>query len=95
MTVYAIAQSRITDPEQFRKYLARSGATLAAHQVELLAIDEHTVLVEREPDYPRTVILKCESAEHFRRWYDSPEYQAARREREQASIGRFVLVQGL
>jgi uncharacterized protein (DUF1330 family) len=45
-------------------------------------------------DYPRTVILEFESEEHFYRWYDSPEYRAARRHREDASVGRFILVRG-
>ncbi len=95
MTVYAIAQGTITDREQFSRYLAKSGATLAAYGIHLLAVDEAPIAVEGELDHPRTVILSCESEADFYRWYDSPEYRAARQERETASVGRFLLVKGL
>ena len=95
MTVYAIAQGTITDREAFNRYLEKSGPTLQAHGVRLLSIDEQPVVVEGELDHPRTVILACDSEEQFYRWYDSPEYRAARRERATASVGRFILVKGL
>ena len=95
MTVYAIAQGTITDRDQFNRYLEKSGPTLLAYGIRLLAIDEQPTAVEGELDHPRTVILACDSTEHFYQWYDSPEYTAARKERETASIGRFLLVQGL
>lgn len=95
MTVYAIAQGTITDREQFSRYLEKSGATLSAYGISLLAVDEAPIAVEGELDHPRTVILACESEDDFYRWYDSPEYRAARKERETASVGRFLLVKGL
>jgi uncharacterized protein (DUF1330 family) len=95
MTVYAIAQGRIEDQAQFSQYLARSGATLEAYGVRLLALDEAPIVVEGEADYPRTVILQFDSEAHFRRWYDSPEYRDARRYRDCAAVGRFLLVKGL
>ena len=94
MTVYAIAQGTITDRDAFNRYLEKSGPTLLAYGVRLLAVDETPTAVEGELDHPRTVILSCESEEAFYRWYDSPEYQAARKERETASVGRFLLVRG-
>lgn len=95
MTVYAIAQGTITDREALNRYLEKSGPTLRAHGISLLGIDEQPTVVEGELDHPRTVILACDSKEQFYRWYDSPEYQAARRERSTASVGRFILVQGI
>lgn len=94
MAVYAIAQGRIGDPQRFNEYLARSGPTLQAHSVKLLAIDESPLVIEGTTDYPRTVILEFESVGHFHRWYDSPEYADARQFREGASVGRFILVKG-
>lgn len=95
MAVYAIAQGRIEDREQFNQYLEYSGPTIEAHNAKLLAVDEAPVEIEGAIDYPRTVILEFESEDHFYRWYDSPEYQAARKQREDASVGRFILVRGL
>ena len=94
MAVYAIAQSQITDPDQFRHYLEAAGPTLEAHGVKLLAIDEQAAAIEGTTEYPRIVILEFASTEHFHRWYDSPEYVAARQHRMGAAVGTFVLVQG-
>jgi len=95
MAVYAIAQSRITNPDQFSRYLEAAGPTLSAHGAKLLAIDEQAKAIEGATDYPRIVILEFESAEHFHRWYDSPEYVAARQHRLSAAEGTFILAQGI
>jgi uncharacterized protein (DUF1330 family) len=95
MTVYAIAQGTITDRAQFNRYLEQSGPTLLAHGARLLAVDEAPAVVEGEVDYPRTVIIAFDSEAQFYAWYDSPEYRAARKEREAASVGRFLLVKGV
>lgn len=95
MTVYAIAQGRITDREKFQRYLEKSGPSLEAYNGRVLAFDEDTTAIEGEADYPRTVIVSFESVDQFHRWYNSREYQAAKAEREHASVGRFILVKGL
>jgi uncharacterized protein (DUF1330 family) len=41
------------------------------------------------------VILEFESVEHVRRFYDSPEYQAARQQRQGAAQMNMLVVEGL
>jgi uncharacterized protein (DUF1330 family) len=94
MTVYAIAQGRVEDREQFDQYIAASIPTLETHKAVVLALDEMPDVVEGDVSYPRTVILQFESADAFYAWYNSPEYTAARKLRETASTGTFILVQG-
>ena len=95
MPVYAIAQGRINNREQFDKYVAAATPTLAAHNALVLAVDETPDVIEGETPYPRSVILEFQSAEAFYAWYNSPEYTAARKHRETASTGTFILLQGL
>jgi uncharacterized protein (DUF1330 family) len=95
MKVYAIAQSRVTDPEQLNKYVAAASPTLAAHKIKILAYDEAPVVIEGVVDQPRTVILEFDSRQAFYDWYESPEYQAARELRLDAAVGHFILVQGV
>ena len=95
MTVYAIAQSQTTDQSALDEYVAQARPTLEAHNVKILAFDEAPVAVEGEIDLERTVILEFPDASAFHNWYDSPEYQAAKKHRLNASIGRFLLVKGL
>ena len=92
MTVYAIAQGSITDRDAFNLYLEKSGPTLLAYGVRLLAVDETPTAEEGELDHPRTVILSCESAEAFYRWYDSPEYQDITHLRKDNTEGTLVCV---
>lgn len=95
MTVYAIAQSRVTDRPQLEAYVKAASPTLAEHGGRVLALDETPIAVEGDVDYPRTVIVAFESETAFYRWYDSPGYRAARELRKDAAVGRFILVQGL
>jgi uncharacterized protein (DUF1330 family) len=94
MTVYAIAQGRVEDREQFDQYIAAAIPTLETHKAGVLALDETPDVVEGDVSYPRTVILQFASSDAFYAWYNSPEYTAARKLRETASTGTFILVQG-
>lgn len=94
MSVYAIAQGRITDRKALNEYIAHAVPTLEAHAVKVLALDETPTMIEGEAEFPRTVILEFDNADAFHRWYNSPEYQAAREYRLAASVGTFILVNG-
>ena len=95
MTVYAIAQARVSDPAQLDRYVAAASPTLHAHDAKVIAFDEAAVIIEGDTDRPRVVILEFDTAEAFHAWYDSPGYQAAKKLRENASVGTFLLVEGL
>jgi uncharacterized protein (DUF1330 family) len=95
MSCYAIAQSRVTDPEQLDRYVAAAMPTLIAHGITVLAFDEAPVMLEGNNEHPRTVILKFNSEQAFHDWYDSPEYCAARELRKDAAIGTFILVRDI
>jgi uncharacterized protein (DUF1330 family) len=95
MPVYAIAQGRIEDQEQFAAYLEQATPTLIEHGARVLALDDSPAVIEGEVDFPRTVVIEFESEAAFRRWYDSPEYTAARALRMGAARGTFILVQSL
>ena len=95
MTVYAIAQSQTSDQQALDQYVAQAVPTLEAHNVKVLALDDAPVVIEGDIDLQRTVILEFSDVSAFHDWYDSPEYQAAKKLRLNASIGRFILVEGL
>lgn len=92
MSVYVLADIDVHDPARYEDY-----KTLAANSVEQYggryAVRGAQVEV-LEGDWPtaRFVVLEFPDAESARRWYDSPEYSAARAVRQEASAGRFILV---
>ncbi|MGA0100108.1 MAG: DUF1330 domain-containing protein [Steroidobacteraceae bacterium] len=60
-----------------------------------MAADGATQVIEGDADFRRTVILRFESEEQCRAWYDSPAYQQARTTREGAVAARITMVKGL
>jgi len=43
----------------------------------------------------RVVILEFPSADHVRRWWSSPEYEAAKAIRREAAESRIIMVEGV
>jgi uncharacterized protein (DUF1330 family) len=80
MTAYCVLNYRVTDPEAYQAYLRQAGQTLRPYGVETLVADYASEPVEGEPA-PVTVVLRFDSKETARRWYESPEYQAVLRHR--------------
>ena len=74
MAGYLIANYKITNPEGYQAYIAAVGPTIIGHGGEILVAGEGSEAVEGEPG-PVTVVLKFESKDALRAWYDSPEYQ--------------------
>lgn len=74
MSAYLVANCRITNPEGFQTYLQQDVA-LAKYGGEVVAADLASEPLEGTPA-PRTVILRFESKEAARSWYESAEYQA-------------------
>ena len=95
MSVLFVVNSSIDDPGLLDEYMQAAGATLGIVPLQVLAIDAECTTIEGEPAGPRTVILKFESEEDFRTWYDSPEYQAIVGQRHAATTGFAILVKAL
>lgn len=93
MTAYFIVDVNVEDPAMYAEYRKLVGPTLETYGGKFLARGGSTETIEGDWQPQRLVILEFESAEHFRRWYDSPEYSVAREVRFKASHARAVLVQ--
>ncbi len=90
---YIIARVTVTDPDKYAVYA--KGATEAIRQYggRPLARGGKYEALEGEAR-GRNVVIEFDSYEQARTYYFSPEYQAAKAEREGAAIGEFVLVEG-
>jgi uncharacterized protein (DUF1330 family) len=91
---YVIARITVTDPEAYAEYV--KGATEAIRKFggRPLARGGAYEALEGEAR-PRNVILEFESLEQAKRYYHSPEYQAAKAKRENAGIAEIVAVEGV
>ena len=95
MAAYFIAQYVVNDPDGYREYQAGAGPTIQAHGAELVAFAVAAATIEGTPPGPQTVVLKFESTEAAKAWYNSEEYQAVVGKRLAATEGFAVISQSM
>ena len=74
MAAYLVGNLKVTNPEGFTKYRELVAKTIADHGGEYVVADAKSVPVEGDPEH-LSVVLKFDSMEALRGWYDSPDYQ--------------------
>lgn len=95
MAAYFIAQFVVNDPKLYREYQASAGPTIRASGGEVVAFDVAAETIEGTPPGSQTVIVKFESTEAAKAWYQSPEYQAVVGKRLAATQGFAVISQSM
>ena len=91
MPAYFIAQYIVNDRDTYQEYAQGAAPTIAKYGGEMVAFDVAAETIEGEPPGPQTVVLKFESVEKAREWYDSADYQAIVGKRLAATTGFAVL----
>ena len=93
---YLIVESNISDPEQFKAYMAAAPAVVKQFAGEYLVRGGRTAVLEGDWAPPRLTLLRYPSFEAAQRMYDSPAYRAARELRAGATACfNMVLVEGV
>ncbi len=92
MSVYMISNVEVHDPEQFRNYQLPGHAAAVQYGGKFLAEGATPESMEGDWVPKRMAIVEFEDADAARRFYHSPEYQAARQYRLQAATFNIVLV---
>ncbi|GCE24857.1 hypothetical protein KDA_03410 [Dictyobacter alpinus] len=95
MAAYFIVDIKVTNPQLYDEYRNQVGATLQKYGGKFIVRGGQTEVIEGVWPIQRLVILEFDDAEHFKRWYHSPEYTKIRAIRMEASEGRAMLVQGV
>lgn len=95
MPAYFISSVKVLDSEKMANYRRLAPAAVAAHGGKFLTRAGETTLLEGEWNTARgTTIIEFPDEETLNRWYNSPDYQAAKREREGAADFNAVAVPG-
>jgi putative cofactor-binding repeat protein len=75
--VYAIALNQLIDPEGYAKdYLPKARPAIQAHGGIYVAAGKGTVITGDVP-HDRVVVLRFESLDALKNWFNSSDYQAA------------------
>jgi len=91
---YVVAEIEVTNPGEYDRYRPLAGASIAQYGGKFLSRGGAVELLEGSPEPKRIVVIEFADAAAARRWYGSPEYQAALKIRLAASRGRVLLVEG-
>jgi uncharacterized protein (DUF1330 family) len=90
---YIIARVSVDDPDSYALYAKGAFAAMRKYGARILARGGRSEALEGEAR-ARNVILEFESYDRAKAYFNSPEYQEARRHRVGGSTGEFVLVEG-
>jgi len=95
MSVYAIAQLKITDRAAYDRYQAKFMGVMKRYQGRVLAADESPRIVEGAWDRDKVVLLSFPDENAFRQWAESPEYKEISKDRKAGSDAVVLLVRGI
>jgi uncharacterized protein (DUF1330 family) len=95
MPAYLIVETDIHDPEQYERYKQASPAAIAAAGGRFVARGGELAVLEGDWHPSRLVLVEFPDLEAARRFYDSPQYEEAKRLRAGAAKLNMVAVQGV
>jgi uncharacterized protein (DUF1330 family) len=93
---YVIVEMKISDPEQYKQYMAAAPATIAACGGEYLVRGGRHEALEGDWQPARVAILKFPSYAQAKAWYDESPYRTVRTKRAGATeYFNMILVEGV
>ena len=93
-SAYIIANVDVTDPVQYEEYKRLSTIAMKAHGAEICIRGGKVEVLEGDWAPQRFVMLKFPSMQQARTFYNSVEYDAARKARAGAAVMRMIIVEG-
>ena len=95
MSAYIVVDGDVTDPVRYEAYKKLAQTAIAKHGGRYLVRGGETRVLEGDWQPNRIVVLEFPSANAIRRFYTSPEYKAARAQREGAAQMNMIAVEGV
>lgn len=94
MSSYFIAYIEINDSEKYESYLEGFDDVFEKYNGTVIVVDDSPTVLEGKWPYTRAVLIRFQSEDELRRWYESQEYQSLARHRWQASGADIIVVKG-
>ena len=93
---YVLVEMKLSDPEQYKQYMAAAPATIAAAGGEYLVRGGKSETFEGSWNPARVAILKFPSYDQAKAWYEGEGYRQARARRAGATeFFNMILVEGV
>jgi uncharacterized protein (DUF1330 family) len=91
---YWIAHVNITNPERYKDYVAANAVAFKKYNARFVVRAGDSEVRKGHLQGRRHVVLEFESYAVAKACYDSPEYQAAAKIRDEASEAELVIIEG-
>jgi uncharacterized protein (DUF1330 family) len=95
MPAYVVVRVEVTDWDKYNEYLKAGPGTLAQYGGRFIARNGEKATLEGPEETHRVIILEFPSLTKAKEWYNSKEYQDAKKLRAGASIGSLVAIDGV
>jgi uncharacterized protein (DUF1330 family) len=95
MPAYVIANIRVQDAEAYEEYRRVVPAVIERFGGRYLVRGGRHDALEGDMSLGRVIVLEFPSYDDACRWYDSPEYAAAKEIRQGCSVGEVLIVEGV
>ena len=91
---YWIGHVNVTNPERYKDYMAANAAPLKKYGARFLVRNGESEVVKGGLAGRRHVVIEFDSYAIAKACYESPEYQAAAKLRDEASSADIVIIEG-
>jgi uncharacterized protein (DUF1330 family) len=95
MAAYVLIDCQVTDPVQYERYRALAPAAIERYGGRYLVRGGATTVLEGDWQPHRVVVLEFPDVETAKRFYDSPEYRAARAVRANCARMSMFVAEGV
>jgi uncharacterized protein (DUF1330 family) len=93
---YVIVEMKVSDPDQYKQYMAAAPATVAAHGGEYIIRGGRQESLEGDWQPARVAVLKFPSYDQAKAWYDGEQYRSVRAKRAGATeYFNMIVVEGV
>lgn len=94
MPAYIIAMVNVTNAEKYQEYAKRAGPANVKYNSRFLVRGGRKHTLEGSIPYERIVVTEFADVEAAKKFYNSPEYQEARKRRLGAADFHMIVVEG-
>jgi len=94
MPAYLIARVAVTNIEKYKQYLNVVPGVIEKFEGKYVSRAGKTVTLEGSDETRRIIIIEFPTLERAKDFYNSTEYQEAKKLRKDAAIGEMIVVEG-
>jgi uncharacterized protein (DUF1330 family) len=95
MSAYVIVDVDVLDPVVYEEYKKAGAPTIIAYGGKPLARGENIEVIEGNWQPKRLIVIEFKDMQAAKRWWNSPEYNEAKKLRHRSAKANVVFVEGL